>query len=119
MVFDYERFLASDLTQRITFEKKDVTKDENGNPIEEWVPAYTVWAEIMTVGGEEGRIAAAQSSLVRYQIRIRDYYFGKVDATMRIKWNNVLMYVTVVRKPYARANYMEVFAEEKQRSING
>jgi SPP1 family predicted phage head-tail adaptor len=70
------------LNQRISIERHEVGQDEIGQPIEAWVPLYSVWANIRHLSGREAIKSDASVSITKASIRIR--YLPGVDAGMRV-----------------------------------
>jgi SPP1 family predicted phage head-tail adaptor len=113
-VADYY-FLGSKLNSRITFLKKVKTRQPNGSFLEEWANYKSTWAEVITIGGEEGRLAAAQSSEVRYRILIR--YRQDIDESMRIRTSDGReLAIGAIRDADGRRVALEINATYKQGS---
>ncbi|MDR1658889.1 MAG: phage head closure protein [Desulfovibrio sp.] len=109
-------FLASRLNSRATFFKKEKTRKPDGTFNETWVEYKTTFAEVVTIGGEEGRLAAAQSSEVRYRIRIR--YRKDIDASMKIRVaDGRELAIGAIRDPDGRRVMLEIHATWKQGGV--
>ena len=82
----------------------------------EWVDYTSTWAEVISIGGEEGRIAAADSMTVRYRITLR--YRDDLAPSMRIRLQNgTLLEINSIRDPENRGVMLEITAVEKQGAI--
>lgn len=113
-----EYLLSSRLTSRITFQKPE---SEGRNPDyspkdPQWVEIAKAWAEVLTIGGEEGRVAAADSMQVKYRIVIR--HRRDIDPSMRIMLHTgVAVHIKSIRDPDGRGVYLEINALEEQGAI--
>ena len=113
-------FLASRLTSRITFQKMVSSgRNPDGSPKNpEWVDGKTTWAEVITIGGEEGRRASADSGETRYRIIFRGYH-KDIDASMRIKLCNgdTVHISSPPRDPDGRGVYIQINGTDRERDI--
>lgn len=73
---------TGNLNQRIVIERHEVGQDEIGQPIDAWIPLYSVWANIRHLSGREAIKANADVSITQASIRIR--HLPGVDAGMRV-----------------------------------
>lgn len=116
MADDYY-LLASRLKSRVTFLKLQKSRQPNGTFKEEgWEDFKTTWAEVVTIGGEEGRrLAAAQSSEVRYRLIVR--YRKDIDESMRIRTEDGrILAIGAIRDPNGRRVMQEIHATYRQGS---
>ncbi|MDR1489930.1 MAG: phage head closure protein [Desulfovibrio sp.] len=108
-----QEFWASRLNSRITFLKNVRVRQPNGSFLDDWQEYKTTFAEVVTIGGEEGRLAAAQSSEVRYRIRIR--FRPDIDESMKIRTDDGrVIAVNAIRDPDGRRTALEIHATWKQ-----
>jgi SPP1 family predicted phage head-tail adaptor len=105
--------LASRLKSRVTFLRMVKTRQTNGTFKDAWVDHKTIFAEVVTIGGEEGRLAAAQSSEVRYRLTIR--YRMDIDESMRIRLHDGrILAIGAIRDPDGNHVMQEIHATYKQ-----
>jgi SPP1 family predicted phage head-tail adaptor len=105
--------LASRLKSRITFLKQTKTRQPNASFLSSWENYKSTWAEVVTIGGEEGRLAAAQSSEVRYRVRIR--YRRDIDESMKIRVaDGRELAIGAIRDPDGGKVVLEIHATWKQ-----
>lgn len=114
-------FLASRLSSRITFLKR-VTGGRNPDGSmkpEGWEEVKITWAEVITIGGEEGRLAAADSGETRYRITFRGFH-REITPDMRIKLcrGNILEILSLPRDPDNRGVMLELTCRERQGDID-
>lgn len=110
--------LASRLKTRIMFQKKERTRLFDGTFDELWLDALTrkTWAEVLTIGGEEGRVAASESQQVRYRITLRRRH--DIDPAMRIILpSGAPVEILSIRDPDGRGVYLEINGLEKQGAV--
>jgi SPP1 family predicted phage head-tail adaptor len=111
-VSDYY-FLSSRLSSRVTFLKAVKVRQPNASFQETWKDHKTTFAEVITIGGEEGRLAAAQSSEVRYRIRIR--FRTDIDESMKIRTRDGrILSIGAIRDRDGRGVEQEIHAIWKQ-----
>jgi SPP1 family predicted phage head-tail adaptor len=112
-VNDGQYLLASRLKSRITLLKLEKVRQTNASFAETWVDYKSAWAEVVTIGGEEGRLAAAQSSEVRYRLVIR--HRKDIDESMRIRIaDGRILAIGAIRDPDGRGVMQEIHATYKQ-----
>jgi SPP1 family predicted phage head-tail adaptor len=114
-------FLATRLNSRITFQKKTSGgRNPDGSPKNpEWTDYKSTWAEVITIGGEEGRRAAADSGETRYRITFRSYH-RDIDPSMRIKLQrggNIVGIASLPRDPDGRGVHLQVNGIERQGDV--
>lgn len=85
---------AGTLDQRIVIERLEQGQDALGQPINAWVPVFTVWAAVEPLQGREYIAAQAVQSEVEARIRMR--YRPGVTAAMRVKHGADLYGITAV-----------------------
>lgn len=111
-------FLASRLNRPILFlTPVDSGTAPDGSPIDpRWEPYAEDWAEVLSIGGEEGRLAAADSMQVRYRITVR--YRDDIDPSMRIGlYGGKALEIKSMRDPDDRGIMLEINALEQQGAI--
>ena len=110
--------LSSRLASRITFQKleSDGRNPDYSPKAPEWKDVAKAWAEVLTIGGEEGRVAAADSMQVKYRITIRRR--RDIDPSMRILLpSGVTAHIKSIRDPDGRGVYLEINALEIQGAV--
>ena len=70
---------AGRLDKRITIERMESGQDELGQPIEGWIPTYSVWASIEPLQGREYIAAMAAQAERTVRIRLRYLRAGPVQ----------------------------------------
>ena len=76
---------AGRLRERITLQRKSVTRDAVGGEVVTWVEEAVLWAEVAPIRGREYlALRAAQSDVV---MRFRLRYRAGVNPAMRVVWN--------------------------------
>jgi SPP1 family predicted phage head-tail adaptor len=109
-------FLGSRLNQRALFRKPVSERQSNGSMKTTWRDHKTLFAEIITIGGEEGREALAQSSEVRYRLIVR--YRKDIDESMKIiAPDGRELAVRSIRDPDGRRVMLEINAIYKQGGV--
>lgn len=113
-------FLASRLNSRITFqEKTSGGRNPDGSPKgEEWADIKSTWAEVIAIGSEEGRQAAADSGETRYRITFRGYH-KDVTAAMRVKLRggDIVYVASLPRDPDGRGVYLQINGTDKEGNV--
>ena len=111
--------LASRLSSRITFQKKTSGgRNPDGSlKAQGWEDVFSTWAEVITIGGEEGRRASADSGETRYRITMR--FRRDVDASMRIKLSTgqTVGMNSLPRDPDGRRVMVEINGLEQQGDV--
>lgn len=71
---------------RLTFQKREKVKDDEGNTVIDWVDQFTVWGSIKGLRGRDYLIAGAEAVKISTRIYIR--YRKGVTSDMRITFND-------------------------------
>ncbi|MCS1351150.1 phage head closure protein [Mechercharimyces sp. CAU 1602] len=106
----------SDLSDRITLQRKQTTRDERGNTRTEWVEVTTIWASVQWVKGREYFEAAAIQAerTARVTIRHRD----NTTTDLRIKYKDHLLDIqSVIDDVKGRRRFMELMCKEVDISV--
>lgn len=106
--------LLSRLRNRVEFWKQEKIRQPSGSLETVWSRQFDAWAEVISIGGEEGRLAAANSSSVRYRLTMR--YRRDLDPSMIVKNldDGRFLPVKAIRDPDGRKNIVELTCEWKQ-----
>ena len=80
------------LNRIITIQRREVTRDTYGAPIESWIELAQVWAEKLRVKPSERFIKRAARRLNTSQTRFKIRQRGDVDETMRILDDNAALW---------------------------
>ncbi len=109
--------LLSRMRNRVEFWKKEKVRQPNGSLSDVWTPKFVSWAEVVSIGGEEGRLAAAQSSSVTYRLTMR--YRRDIDPPMMAKNldGGRFMAIQAIRDPDGHRNLVELTCQWKQGQI--
>lgn len=76
----------SDLRHRITIQKRQISRDEEGNSIETWVDLVTIWSAVEPIRGREYWAASAVQA--ENDIRIRIRHRRDITTEMRVIYHN-------------------------------
>lgn len=100
---------AGVLRERVTIQRKVVTRDGYGAEGVAWQDVATVWARVEVVKGREGPESRQMDVMASHRVAMR--YRTDVDETMRLLWRGrVLNIVALI--PDERRRYLVVLAEE-------
>jgi len=80
------KLLVNKLNTRITFLRRESTRDEYGEPYDEWTPVKTVWASKFDLMGTD--FYAAQTSDTKVEVKFSCRYTKDVSKDMRIQCGN-------------------------------
>ena len=102
--------ISSRLRNRITYQRPIVEHDAYGGPLESYEDAFSCFAEVKTIGGDESFKAALMDySHVQYRITIR--YRTDVDHSGRvILEDGTALDVLYARDPNGRREILEIGA---------
>ena len=75
---------AGEMTERITFQQKSVTKNGLGEEVVTWADVATVWAKVMPLRGNAFFAANQQQHVIDARFLIRDRAGLATD--MRLLW---------------------------------
>lgn len=73
---------ASELRQRVTFQRKISEVDEYGGTDDRWEDHLTVWGQFIPLSVSQKLIAKAEQSAITARLVIR--YTQNIDGTMRV-----------------------------------
>ncbi len=100
---------AGVLRERVTIQRKVVTRDGYGAEQVTWQDVATVWARVEVVKEREVPESRQMDVMASHRVTMR--YRTDVDETMRLVWRGrVLNIVALV--PDERRRYLAVLAEE-------
>ena len=60
-----------DLNKRIKIQMRNPASDDYGQPVNEWIPEFEVWANIRPVGGNERLIAMSLQTMQTHTVAVR------------------------------------------------
>ena len=102
--------ISSRLRNRITYQRSIVEHDTFGAPLESFEDAFSCWAEVRTIGGDEAfKANLVDVSIVQYRITIR--YRTDIDHTGRVMLEDgTALDVRYVRDPNGRREILEIGA---------
>lgn len=100
---------AGQLNRRIRIQSLTSTRDEIGQPINEWQDVATVWANIRHLSGTETIKADAPTSTLRASIRIR--YRAGIDAGMRVLHGETVYNIAAVMPDEEGRKFVDLVAE--------
>ncbi|MBS4198614.1 phage head closure protein [Bacillus sp. FJAT-49732] len=101
--------------KRLTFQKKEKTKDKEGNTVTDWVDKFTVWGSIKGLRGRDFIDAGAQAVKISTRIYIR--YRPGVTSDMRIKYGKRIFDIVNPNNIEERNIEYEILANEV--NLNG
>lgn len=77
------------LDQRVTIQKKNVTRAQNGEEVTSWVTHAVVYASVQPIRGREFFAAAQMQGAADYRVTIR--YLASVTRAMRLLWRGQVL----------------------------
>lgn len=81
---------AADLTQRVTFQSKSVTRNALGDEVVTWNDEATVWAQVLPLTNASKEESSADQVHARQTATVRIYYKAEVVPGWRMKWDDVV-----------------------------
>lgn len=103
---------AGDLNERITIQRRGVTRDAIGAQIEAWQVRMQVWAMVAPMSaGEQYRRQQIQAK-ADWKVTIR--YNGDVIPSDRISWRGRTFEIKGILNPDMRRRFLELSCEELQ-----
>lgn len=104
--------IASRLRNRIKYQTRVVSHDTFGGPVDEWIDAFSCFAEVRAASGKEDVQKGLEYSVSTYKIVIR--HREGVDPTGRIILDNgVILDVVFVADPNGRKELLVIYAVRK------
>lgn len=101
---------ASDLRNRITFQKFTTVVNENGFEIEAWEDYKTVWASVSNLTGREYYEASAVQAEESVKFTIR--YLSSITTDMRILFQDKQYNINSIDNIKYENKYIEIKAME-------
>lgn len=80
--------------KRITFERPASSEDANGDPVATWEPIVTVWAWVMSTGGQEVTEMGRVQGMHTWKLRTR--YRSDITTKDRINHGGKLLYISSI-----------------------
>lgn len=117
MALAEQQLLGSRMTERVSFLRSEKVRQPNGAMKDDWVEFLSTWAEVYPIGGEEGRMAAAQSSTVKYVVSVRSYHLGKILPDARINTKFGVLEIRSILPKLNDGSRIDINAEWKQGAI--
>ena len=103
---------AGDLRERVTIQRRSVTRDAVGAQIEAWQVRMTAYAMVAPMGaGEQYRRQQIQAK-ADWKITVR--YTGDVIPSDRVNWRGRTFEVKGILNPDMRRRFLELACEELQ-----
>ena len=100
------------LRNRVTLQARVAGQDDWGQPVEQWQPTATCWADVRLVSGMEAAKAGAEISRARASVRIR--YRDGVHSGMRALIAGAVYDIKAVLPDLARRDYIDLVCEVSQ-----
>ncbi len=100
---------AGVLRERVTIQRKVVSRDGYGAEQVTWQDVATVWARVEVVKGREVPESRQMDVMSSHRVTMR--YRTDVDETMRLMWRGRVLHI-VALIPDERRRYLAVLAEE-------
>ena len=97
---------AGALSERITIESLEVTRNSIGEESKAWVTFAETWADVVTLRGQE--FVAAMQAQFRVDIKVRVRYRAGINNRMRIQWRGQPYAVVEVMDGGPRREYIEM-----------
>ena len=98
------------LRHRIIFQQLSNSKNEYGEPVEEWLDIKTVWAEIKPVGGKQFFAAKQINAEISHNIYIR--YRNSLSSSMRIKFKERIFEILYIMNVNESNTLMQIYCKE-------
>lgn len=98
------------LKHRITFQELSNSKNEYGEPIEEWLDIKTVWAEIKPVSGSQFFAAKQINTEISHNVYIR--YRKGLSPSMRIKFKERIFEILYIMNVNENNTLMQIYCKE-------
>lgn len=95
-------------------ELKEISKDEDNLPIEEWITIRTAFAKITHQSGNESTISDGDSAKMTTKFFIR---YSKIDltpTTHRLVYNNKIYDIKYVSNVQEANTYLQILAEVRE-----
>ena len=103
---------AGDLRERVTIQRRSVTRDAIGAQIEAWQVRMSVYAKVAPMGaGEQYRRQQIQAK-ADWKVVIR--YTGDVIPSDRVSWRGRTFEIKGILNPDMRRRFLELACEELQ-----
>lgn len=102
---------AGRLDKRISIERMEGGQDELGQPIDAWIPTYSVWASIEPLQGRE--YIAAMAVQAERTVRIRLRYLAGIVSTMRVVYQGRVFAIQSVINVREANRELQLMALEK------
>ncbi|KAB2953724.1 phage head closure protein [Heliorestis acidaminivorans] len=102
--------MIGQLKERITLQKKILSKTANGFEVESWQDVCTLWASVSNLRGREFFAAAAVQAEKTVKFTIR--YQKDIDSSMRILFRGKVYNITALDNINYENKYMEIKARE-------
>lgn len=100
------------MRHRVTLQRRTVTNDSYGQPIETWSTVGDVWAEIKPLSGRQLETLAEQFEDITHQITLR--YSADIDAKDRLVYRDRYFEVLHVINFDERDRELRVMAVERK-----
>jgi SPP1 family predicted phage head-tail adaptor len=101
---------AGKLRHRIAIQKKTVSPDTEGIPMETWNDFAVMWSAVNPLSGKEFWEAQAvnQANIVRFRIR----YISGIHSSMRIVYNNRIFQILSIIDVEERHQELQIMGQE-------
>lgn len=97
------------LRHRVAILKKTTGTDPDGYPIKDWVPIFTVWAEVKPIAGREYFTAAAVQA--QHQVRFIMRYRKDITPDMRLQYDGQDYEIKAILDLGGRGAWLQVMGE--------
>lgn len=98
------------LRHRITFQQLSNSKNEYGEPVEDWLDIKTVWAEIKPVSGKQFFAAKQINAEISHNVYIR--YRNGLSPSMRIKFKERTFEILYIMNVNESNTLMQIYCKE-------
>lgn len=103
---------VSQLRNRVTIQARATATDDWGQPVEQWQPHATCWADVRMVSGMEAAKAGAEISRTRVSVRIR--FRDGINSGMRALIAGAVYDIKAVMPDLAGRSYVDLVCEAAQ-----
>lgn len=101
------------LDQRITFQRKNLTRDSSG----ELVPSTPPWLDVCSANAAVDGVRAKERYIASQEVPAGDYtvwiyWRGDIDTNMRIKWGSRYLDIVGIPDNQKRGLFLSLFCTE-------
>ncbi len=100
--------LASDMHERVTFQREVVVADNLGGGVRTYEDVVTLWAQVIPISAQDMVSDIGIEAVVNYRIRLR--YRSDITSALRILWDEKILTISAVVDVAAKHELLEIVA---------